>query len=162
MGQRWTGWGVGGLVIVLLATPLWLRAPAPAYADPGVLCVRPGGAGCADACGGCYATLQQAVDAAAPDDEVRIAVGVYASGGTVATITRQLTLRGGYSPDLSAFDPYVYETVLDAQRAGSVIHITYAGGVDLQYLTLIGGNGDGNCGDSGCGGASAPITPTSL
>jgi hypothetical protein len=152
MGHRWDGWKVGALAIGILATSLWLRMPAPAHADPGILCVRPGGTGCAGECGGCYATVQGAVDGASPGDEIRIAGDVYAPGGTVATITKRLTLRGAYSPDLSTFDPDAYETVLDAQRAGSVIHITSADAVYLQHLTLTHGNGDGNCGIQGCGG----------
>lgn len=55
-----------GMILVLT------MLPRPARAGPGTLCVAPGGAGCDGlTCGGtCFPTVQEAVDAAATDDEI--------------------------------------------------------------------------------------------
>lgn len=81
----------------------------------------------------CYATLQAAVDAAAPGDEIRVAQGVYtdvtafqyALGGWTHTITqamfidKSLTVRGGYTiTDWTAAQPVSYPTVIDPQGRG--------------------------------------------
>ena len=52
----------------------------PVRADPGTLCVAPSGTGCdVGTCGGtCYASIQDAVDAAVPDDEILLAEAMIA------------------------------------------------------------------------------------
>jgi hypothetical protein len=136
----------------LAALVMGLKMPAPVGADSSIHCVNLSGVGCDAICGDCHAMVQAAVDAADNGHEIRIAGGVYAPGGTVAVITKGVTLRGSYSQDLSGYDPDVNETVLDAQWAGEVISITNADAVYLQHLTLTRGNGSGNCGSIGCGG----------
>ncbi|MFB0537914.1 MAG: hypothetical protein ACETWR_23380, partial [Anaerolineae bacterium] len=75
---------VGALALVGLL--FWLGAAAPVRADPGIHCVNQTGAGCDLVCGGgCYASVQAAVNAAASGHQIRIAGGTYTSAiGTVA------------------------------------------------------------------------------
>ncbi|MBN1487252.1 MAG: right-handed parallel beta-helix repeat-containing protein, partial [Anaerolineae bacterium] len=94
------------------------------------------------------ATLQHAVDAAAPGDAVYMAGGTYTG---ITGITKTVAITGGYAAGFSEHDPETYPTILDAQWSGSVITIADAGTVQLAYLTLTHGDGTGNC-DSGCGG----------
>jgi hypothetical protein len=143
------------LGIALAALVLCLGMAGPVYADPGIHCVNQSGSGCnMGVCGGgCYASVQAAVNAASPGHEIRIAGGTYTSGvGTVAAITKPLMLVGGFAPSFDGHDPGTYRTVLDAQWGGSVISITNAGDVVLEFLTLTHGDGTGNCGTRGCGG----------
>jgi hypothetical protein len=105
-----------GLVFSMLA--LRLEQATSAQAAAGIFYVAPGGV-----CGGgvpnCYASLQAAVDAAAPGDEIRAAAGTYTDLSvrprqditTTGFVTRTLylsktvTVRGGYSSDFSAWNP---------------------------------------------------------
>ncbi|HEY77095.1 MAG TPA: hypothetical protein G4O00_13135 [Thermoflexia bacterium] len=100
------------------------------------------------------ATIQHAIDTALYGDRIYIAGGTYTgTAGTVAVITKELTLVGGYAPDFAHLDPSAFPTVLDAQWGGSVVSITWASDVQLMYLTLTHGDGSGNCGSNiGCGG----------
>ncbi|MFQ6101356.1 MAG: choice-of-anchor Q domain-containing protein [Anaerolineae bacterium] len=140
--------------LALLTLLLWLSAGEQARADANVYCVNQTGTGCDGVCGGgCYGSVQAAIDAASSGGEIRIAAGTYAPDGTVAAITKELALHGGYDPTCAGFDPDLYQTVLDAQWGGSVISITNAGEVVLQHLTLTHGDGRNNCGAwAGCGG----------
>ena len=142
-----------GLALAVLL--VWLGATAPARAGPNTTCVNQSGTGCDAVCGGgCFASVQAAIDAALPGGEVRIAGGTYTDpGGTVAAITKSLILRGGYDPACAALNPTLYHTMLDGQWGGSVVSITNAGEVLLEHLTLTHGDGSGNCGSNyGCGG----------
>jgi hypothetical protein len=141
----------GALMILAV---MWLGAATLARADPNIRCVNYTGTGCGGGCGSCYASIQAAINASVPGDEIHVADGVYTStAGTVATISKELRIIGGYATDFAGFDPAVYHTVLDAQWGGSVISITQAGDVMLLHLTLTRGNGMGNYfGTLGCGG----------
>jgi hypothetical protein len=150
-----------GILLLLHGFPQTVRAA-------GTLCVAPGGSGCSVAvCGGsCYASVQDAVDAATGvGDEIRVATGVYTgvqsrnSVTQVVYIAKSVTVRGGYSSDLTVWDPDSYPSVLDAQGQGRVIYITGASSPTLEGLTLTGGNATrqtaGCTGESyaiGCGG----------
>jgi hypothetical protein len=121
-------------------------------ADPGTLCVAPGGSACNPAtCGTtCYASVQAAVDAAVTGDEIRVAAGTYtgvqARGGMaqVVYISKTVTVRGGYNGALTAWDPDTYATVLDAQAQGRVVSIVGPGiAATLEGLTITGGNAHG-------------------
>jgi hypothetical protein len=145
------------LGLSLVGLLLWLGAAAPARAGADIFCVNQSGSGCNAICGGgCYSSVQAAVNAASPGGQIRIADGVYTDpSGTVAAITQGLSMRGGYGQSCGDgdFDPGLHQTVLDAGWDGSVISITHAGEVSLQHLTLIHGDGTGNYSPTlGCGG----------
>ena len=108
----------------------------------------------------CYATIdgvliyssvnatavQQAVDAAAPGDTVKVAgtcAGVQTRDSTTQTvyISKTLTLQGGYTNTLSGWlisDPATNPTALDAQAGGRGIRATAA--VTVSNLTVQNGN----------------------
>lgn len=92
------------------------------------------------------ATIQHAVDAAIPGDEIYVATGVYtgvqARGGMtqVVYISKTVTLRGGYSSDFTTWDPVTYPTTLDAQGQGRVVSIVSVGSATLEGLAITGGN----------------------
>ena len=95
----------------------------------------------------CYAEVQSAVDGVDdPGDVVQIAQGTYTAvhvrdGTTQAVhVTKTVTLRGGYAPDFSAWDPDLYPTVLDAQSLGRVIYAAGDASVAIEGLTLTGGD----------------------
>jgi hypothetical protein len=135
----------------------WLGAAHPIRASADIACVNQTGTGCDPACGaGCYALVQSAVNALPSGGQIRIAGGVYSDPtGTVASISKQLAMRGGYGQSCGdeVFDPEQHQTVLDAQGSGSVVSIINAGDVSLQHLVLTHGNGTGNYFPTlGCGG----------
>ncbi len=135
-------------LLIALGSTRTVAAPTAA-----AQCVNQTGTNCDAACNGCYASIQAAVDAATSGDTVRIAGGSYTDpGGTVISITNQVTVIGGWDPTCDSHAPEIYPVVLDAQRMGSVVVVDSAGEVWLSYLILTGGNGTGNCYPSGCGG----------
>jgi len=148
--------GLGlGLILVLL----WaLGGPSVVHADPGVLCVAPGGTGCGGPCGDCYASVQAAVDAAGTGDEIRIASGVYTGVQTregttqVVIITKTLTLSGGYTTtNWTTSDPVANPTTLDAERQGRVMYITADVNPTVEGLRITGGDGSTGGDDNGGG-----------
>jgi len=81
----------------------------------------------------CYATLQAAIDAAQPGDEIRVTQGVYTNvtvvdydlTGLPQTLTqtmfidKSLTVRGGYTiTDWTTAQPLTYPVVIDPQGRG--------------------------------------------
>ncbi len=98
---------------------------------------------CASGCD--FSSVQDAESAANSGDVIKIAAGVYtgvqAMGSTeqMVMVTKTLTLRGGYSPDFSTWDPGLYTTTLDAQGAGRVIYASGEITVTLDSLRLVNG-----------------------
>ena len=147
-----------GLVLtsaMMLVIPLAIK---PAFADPGVLYVAPGGN-----CGGaspCYSTVQAAVDAAAELDTIKVAAGSYTgvqnipslststfTATQVVAITKSVTIQGGYtSADWNTFDPDANITALDAQGQGRVLVVAASGdggACIIEGLHITGGDATG-------------------
>lgn len=110
-------------------------------------------------CGGqspCFGSIQAAVDAAQPGDEIRVAAGTYAGTSRVVVddvaytqhvlIAKPLSLQGGYGAgNWNAPDPSAHPTVIDAQGHGRAISIVGDGTqtVVIAGFTLTGGDYDG-------------------
>ncbi|MDY7080115.1 MAG: choice-of-anchor Q domain-containing protein [Chloroflexota bacterium] len=149
----------GDVPVVTVVTPATIRYVAPGGNDSGNRCGYS-----ALPC----ATIQRAVDVAAPGDEVCVAAGTYT--GTremldsrtsytytqVVFITESLTLRGGYAAANwgAAPNPSANRTVIDAERSGRGMSIVGASGdqpaVTVDGFTVTGGDYTGlhNASDS--------------
>jgi hypothetical protein len=143
---------IAAALVALAGMLLLLNGSPQAVQAAGTLCVAPGGSGCdPGTCGGtCYASVQDAVDAAATGDEIRVATGTYTgvqargSMTQVVYISKTVTVRGGYSSDLTIWDPDAYPTTLDAQGQGRVVSIVGPSGDSrLEGFVITGGNGAG-------------------
>jgi parallel beta-helix repeat protein len=109
------------LVLTVLTGPI-----QAVRAAPGTLCVAPGGTGCVEPCGGCYASVQAAVSDADPGDEILVAEGVYTTNGAaqVASIDEGITVRGGYTTtNWIVPHPTTQPAVLDAEGLGRVVYV---------------------------------------
>ncbi len=87
-------------------------------------------------------TVTYAVGQAANDDTINVAAGVYTE--TEITLNKDLTLRGGHSPDFSVWNPEAHITIIDAQKKGRVLNIF--GGPTVEGFTLQNGATDGSGG----------------
>lgn len=107
-----------GLVAVLVSFLVLAGPTMPTHADAGVLYVVPS---CTGAPSLCYTTVQAAVDAAAPGNEIRAAAGIYAGVSIrlrndwmtttgvvtqVVYISKTLTIRGGYTATNTILEPH--------------------------------------------------------
>jgi hypothetical protein len=143
-----------GLVLTTLA--LWLCATRPALADPTERYVAETGSDGSNDCKNPSApckTIQHAIDVAVPEDAIHIAGGTYTSAaGPVAVITKSLAIVGSFDPSFTSIDPTIYQTTLDAGWKSSVISISNASNVVLDFLSLTHGDGTDSCLWVGCGG----------
>jgi PKD repeat protein len=117
-----------------------------------------------------YAVVQDAVDAAADGDVIKIATGIYTgvqgrpvpvgylnpppSGviSQVVYISKTLTVRGGYTTTndfADPPDPVVYPTILDAERQGRVLLAAGDISLTMEGLRATGGDATGLGGYSG-------------
>jgi hypothetical protein len=116
------------------------------------------------------ATVQHAVDAAAPGDEIRLATSVYTgvqarAGVTqVVYISETVTVRGGYTTTNWATPyPLTQPTTLDAQKQGRVLYITGDISITVRGLRITGGDAlglGGDVSDEDAGGGLYVITAT--
>lgn len=131
------------ICVCALALPaLWVFS---AQAAASTLFVAPAGF-----CGGplpCYATLQAAVDAAQPGDEIRVAKGEYLLMGSstqLARVTKDLTILGGYSTgNWVTPDPAANPTILNAVGQGRVMEVSGPVAVTIYGLRLQYGEANG-------------------
>ena len=115
---------------------------------PGVLCVGGDGA---------YSSINAAIADAAAGDVIQVAGGTYAENVALGTFTtldpRNLTLRGGFSPDFADRDAAAYPTVIDGGGNDPAVqlHVVSAGPTVLDGFVLTGGVGLGTDWESGEG-----------
>lgn len=170
------GFGVAlGLVGVL--TLMETLGTALAQSGTGIIRVTTGGSdapGCGSATSPC-ATVQYAVDEAAPGDVIEVATGVYtgvqgrlvpvgyssppASGliTQVVYISKTVAVRGGYTTAFAGPpDPQANPTTLDAEGLGRVIVVAGEISPTIEGLRLTNGNAAGLGGRSG-GGAGGGV-----
>lgn len=145
----------GVLQSLALAALLLLGRVPHVRADPGEFHVAPGG-NCGSVAN-CFGSVQAAVDAAAPGDEIRVATGTYtdisvrprcdteATGVVTQTvyISKTVTIRGGYSAGYALCDPDTYPSTLDARGHGRGLYITGAISPTIEGLRITGGNAVG-------------------
>ncbi|GBD08548.1 hypothetical protein HRbin22_00788 [Candidatus Thermoflexus japonica] len=125
---------------VVLALLVGLGGLSPAAADPGsTLFAKPDGTGtaCTQAS---PCALQTALSRAGDGDTIYAAAGTYTgTGSAVITITKSITLYGGWDGAASGpvvRDPALYPTVLDGEWARRVVSITGPATVTLEGLTI--------------------------
>ncbi|MEW5985294.1 MAG: right-handed parallel beta-helix repeat-containing protein [Chloroflexota bacterium] len=118
---------VAGLLTVALSPSPHLSA-APHNSE---LCVRP------DGLGGCYTTIQAAVDAATDGDTILIAAGAYTE---TISYDKDLTVIGGWQPA----GWVLTETIVYGDSGDCVLSVANTAG-RLELVTLVGGNETGLC-----------------
>ena len=114
---------VGGFLLVGLL--LLLNGVSQiARAAPGVLFVKPDGAG--TACSQANpCDLQTALSQATDGDTIYVATGTYTgTGAAVVTVTQGITLYGGWDASFATRAPEQYPTVLDGERQHRVVYIS--------------------------------------
>jgi hypothetical protein len=139
-------------LVVVLAAPAQIASAEP---NAGTLYVAP-----AAQCSGaspCFATIQEAVDAAQAGDTVKVSAGVYTAPGVqVVRITKALTLLGGYAAgDWSNANPQANASIIDAQNQVGRRGIVAEGTIFVPVVVTIDGftvrNGN-NAPPQACGG----------
>jgi len=123
-------------LVLLVAATLATRGTK---ASPGTLYVSTDGF-----CGEnipCYSNVQEALNAANPFDEIRVAEGTYTdTAGTVVEIAESITLQGGWNAGFTVRAPDLYTTTLDAQGLGRVIQIDGTISPTIEGFIITGGN----------------------
>lgn len=122
----------GGLFLLLNG------APQIARADPGNLFVTPGGSGDCTQHSPC--ALQTALIQAQDGDTIYLTKGTYiGTGAAVITITKSITINGGWDVAFSNRDPDAYPSILDGERQRRVVTIYGPTTVTLEGLTIANG-----------------------
>jgi hypothetical protein len=139
---------IGSVVFLTLLAIVGLMLLAKlqsVQASPGILYVAHDG-DCGSATP-CYNTIQTAVDAAQPNDEIRVAAGLYPiqpGMNQVVLIEKSLTIRGGYTAnDWNTPNPEDNMTTVNALSQGRVLVINGTVDVTVEGLQLIYGSSAG-------------------
>jgi len=152
--------------LVLVGLLLWLSlSPGPVLADPGVLFVKPDGAGTA-----CTQSspcdLQTALVQAFDGDTIYVATGTYTgTGDAVITVTKSITLYGGWdgcSTGEVVRDPEAYPTTLDGENGRRVVYIDGYITLTLDGFIITRGNASKVTSNSGRGGGICSINASPL
>jgi hypothetical protein len=101
-----------GLTFVFIVLVKTTAGAAPDQPNK-ILCVRTSG-------GGCYTTIQAAVNDADSGDTIRVAEGEYHERVTMA---KSLILQGGWNTTFTGWNWTAFRTTIDADGLGSVIYI---------------------------------------
>ncbi len=144
------GLGLSLAILILLNVGSWpMGGPAVAQAANQIRYVAPGGTDGGNLCSNSdipCATVQHAVDIAAPGDEIRVAAGTYTDvvngGGVTQTvyISKTVTIRGGYTTtNWSISSPTNQPTTLDGQGQMAVMTIVGTIAVTIEGLRFTGG-----------------------
>ena len=145
---------LSGLFVVAVLLVLGPWPAEPVWAGSGVHYVAPGAV-----CGvptPCYGSVQAAVDAAVPGDEIRVAAGTYTGVSVRAGLTqtvyisKNVSILGGYTiANWTSPDSTANVSALDAQGQGRVLYITGSISPTIEGLHLIGGDAAGLGGGMG-------------
>ena len=127
---------------VLFITVFLLTLALPAVAFSATLCVNPGGTG------GCFATIQAAVNAAAPFDVIQVYEGVYYENVVIIAAKHSIIIEGvkvtmsrikGMGTTITPADPT--KVIVDAYPlggagSGPAFWLDGAGNVTIRNLTV--------------------------
>ncbi|MGE3907791.1 MAG: hypothetical protein AB7K36_00460 [Chloroflexota bacterium] len=130
--------------------------------SPSVICVRAGaGSGGNGTAAAPFATIGAALAAAAPQDVIQVAAGVYPENVAIGTqiseqVQTSIMLLGGFSPDFATRDASQFRSVIDGKGAGPAVqfHLQSDDKTVLDGFRITGGKGLGTDPDTGngCGG----------
>jgi len=143
MGKRW----LICLALVMAAAAFWalsalLFGSAPARAAPGDLFATPNGTGDCSQATPC--DLQTALAHATDGNTIYLAGGIYTgTGAAVITVTRSITLYGGWDGDTTTppvRDPDTYITTLDGEGERRVVYIGPGVTAVLEGLRITNGS----------------------